>query len=51
MFGKHLKIVEQIAIVFIFAVVVPMSIRGFIINNIIDIILFVIIAIDIGAIV
>lgn len=34
MFGKHLKIVEQIAIVFIFAVVVPMSISGFIINNI-----------------
>ena len=34
MFGKHLKIVEQIAVVFIFAVVVPMSISGFIINNI-----------------
>lgn len=34
MFGKHLKIVEQIAIVFIFAVVVPMTISGFIINNI-----------------
>ncbi len=34
MFEKHLKIVEQIAIVFIFAVVVPMTISGFIINNI-----------------
>lgn len=34
MFGKHLKIVEQIAIVFLFAVVVPMSISGFIINNV-----------------
>ena len=34
MFGKHLKIVEQIAIVFVFAVIVPMSISGFIINNI-----------------
>lgn len=34
MFGKHLKIVEQIAIVFIFAVVVPMTISGFIINNV-----------------
>lgn len=34
MFGKHLKIVEQIAIVFIFAVIVPMTISGFIINNI-----------------
>lgn len=34
MFGKHLKIVEQIAIVFIFAVAVPMTISGFIINNI-----------------
>lgn len=34
MFDKHLKIVEQIAIVFIFAVVVPMTISGFIINNI-----------------
>lgn len=31
---KRLKIVEQIAIVFIFAVMVPMSISGFIINNI-----------------
>ena len=31
---KRLKIVEQIAIVFIFAVVIPMSISGFIINNI-----------------
>ena len=34
MFNKHLKIVEQIAIVFIFAVVVPITISGFIINNI-----------------
>lgn len=34
MFGKHLKIVEQIAIVFVFAVIVPMTISGFIINNI-----------------
>ncbi len=34
MFGKHLKIVEQIAIVFIFAVIIPTSISGFIINNI-----------------
>lgn len=34
MFGKHLKIVEQIAIVFLFAVVVPMTISGFIINNV-----------------
>lgn len=34
MFGKHLKIVEQIAIVFLFAVVIPMTISGFIINNI-----------------
>ena len=34
MFGKHLKIVEQIAIVFIFAVVVPMTISAFIINNV-----------------
>ena len=34
MFDKHLKIVEQIAIVFIFAVAVPMTISGFIINNI-----------------
>ena len=34
MFNKHLKIVEQIAIVFIFAVIVPMTISGIIINNI-----------------
>lgn len=34
MFGKHLKIVEQIAIVFVFAVVIPMSISAFIINNV-----------------
>ena len=34
MYGKHLKIVEQIAIVFIFAVIVPTTISGFIINNI-----------------
>lgn len=34
MFGKHLKIVEQIAIVFVFAVVVPMTISGLIINNV-----------------
>lgn len=34
MFEKHLKIVEQIAVVFIFAVIIPMSISGFIINNI-----------------
>lgn len=34
MFDKHLKIVEQIAIVFIFAVIIPTSISGFIINNI-----------------
>lgn len=34
MFGKHLKIVEQIAIVFLFAVVIPMTISGFIINNV-----------------
>lgn len=33
MFNKHLKIVEQIAIVFIFAVVIPISISGFVINN------------------
>ena len=31
---KRLKIIEQIAIVFFFAVVIPMSISGFIINNI-----------------
>ena len=31
---KRLKIVEQIAVVFLFAVVIPMSISGFIINNI-----------------
>ena len=34
MFNKHLKIVEQIAIVFIFAVIVPLTISGIIINNI-----------------
>lgn len=34
MFNKHLKIVEQIGIVFIFAVVIPMTISGIIINNI-----------------
>lgn len=34
MFGKHLKIVEQIAIVFVFAVIIPMTISGFVINNI-----------------
>ena len=34
MFGKHLKIVEQIAIVFVFAVIIPMSISAFIINNV-----------------
>ena len=34
MFEKHLKIVEQIAVVFVFAVIVPTSISGFIINNI-----------------
>lgn len=34
MFKKHLKIVEQIAIVVIFAVIVPMTVSGFIINNI-----------------
>lgn len=31
---KRLKIVEQIAVVFIFAVIIPMTISGFIINNI-----------------
>ncbi len=31
---KRLKIIEQIAIVFFFAVVIPMSISGFVINNI-----------------
>ena len=31
---KRLKIVEQIAVVFIFAVIIPMYISGFIINNI-----------------
>ena len=31
---KKLKIIEQIAIVFFIAVVIPMSISGFIINNI-----------------
>jgi len=34
MYNKHLKIVEQIAIVFIFAVIIPLTISGFIINNI-----------------
>ncbi len=34
MSGKHLKIVEQIAIVFIFAVIIPMTISGFIVNNV-----------------
>ena len=34
MFEKHLKIVEQISIVFVFAVIIPTSISGFIINNI-----------------
>ena len=34
MFEKHLKIVEQIGIVFVFAVIIPTSISGFIINNI-----------------
>lgn len=34
MFGKHLKIVEQIAIVFVFAVIVPMTISGIVINNV-----------------
>lgn len=34
MFGKHLKIVEQIAIVFVFAVVIPMTISAFVINNV-----------------
>ena len=34
MFNKHLKIVEQIAIVFIFAVIIPLTIAGIIINNI-----------------
>ena len=31
---KRLKIVEQIAIVFFFAVLIPMSVSGFIINNV-----------------
>ena len=31
---KKLKIIEQIAIVFFIAVVIPMSISGFVINNI-----------------
>ena len=31
---KKLKIIEQIAIVFFFAVIIPISISGFIINNI-----------------
>ena len=30
----RLKIVEQIALVFFFAVIIPMSVSGFIINNI-----------------
>lgn len=34
MFEKHLKIVEQITIVFVFAVVIPMSISAFVINNV-----------------
>lgn len=34
MFGKHLKIVEQITIVFVFAVVIPMTISAFVINNV-----------------
>ena len=34
MFKKHFKIVEQISIVFIFAVIIPMTISGFIINNV-----------------
>ena len=34
MFEKHLKIVEQIGIVFVFAVIIPTSISGFFINNI-----------------
>ncbi len=34
MFGKHLKIVEQIAIVLVIAVLVPMTIMGLIINNV-----------------
>lgn len=34
LFGKHLKIVEQIAIVFVFAVVIPISISAFVINNV-----------------
>lgn len=34
LFNKHLKIVEQIAIVFFFAVIIPITISGFIINNI-----------------
>ncbi len=34
MFNKHFKIVEQIVIVVFFAVIIPMSISGFIINNI-----------------
>ena len=31
---KRLKIVEQIGIVFFFAVLIPMSVFGFIINNV-----------------
>ena len=31
---KKLKIIEQIAIVFFIAVVIPMAISGFVINNI-----------------
>lgn len=34
MFKKHYKIVEQISIVFIFAVIIPMTISGIIISNI-----------------
>lgn len=34
MFGKRLKIVEQIAVVFVCAVIIPMTISAFIINNI-----------------
>lgn len=34
MSGKHLKIVEQITIVFIFAVIVPTAISGCVINNV-----------------
>lgn len=34
MFGKRLKIVEQIAIVFVCAVIIPMTISAFIVNNV-----------------